>query len=107
MSSHGGYGKKSGKGSGNEVLKKRKEEHEPLEGEEEKELTEDQKRRKEEIRARRDKERQERKERMKNKTRPEAQIYRPGQFSSQKRKDKDKVASEESIQVHRKPEDKE
>lgn len=67
MNSHEGNGKKTGKGGGNEGVKKRKEEQESLEGEEEKELTEEEKRRKEEIRARRDKERQERKERMKNK----------------------------------------
>ena len=55
---------------------------------EERELTEEEKKRKEEIRATRDTERQERKERLKNKVRPEAQVYRPGmgRFSGTKNK---------------------
>ena len=40
-------------------------------------------------------------------TRPEAQIYRPGQFSSQKKKDKDKVGVEQPQQTARKTEEME
>jgi len=102
-----GNGKKTGKGGGNDIIKRKKEEPVLQEAGEEKELTEEEKRRKEEIRVRRDKERQERKERMKNKTRPEAQIYRPGQFSSQRKRDKDKVSCEKPLQQSKKNEEKE